>query len=181
MFVAGNRRWYAGTEQRASGSFLVLCLPRRPETQTEFACKAPKWHGVPCDGLLTAWAGELATCPKCGREWYAPPWSAPFDLLRCFVRHVRLEQCGHWMLGEMTVHGERIALSGTYGHDGLPVDVDRSTWEHGVPLPREIIDVYRTGGGHNSAGAEGPLVYEWARRNLKQLRAASRAVRATTT
>lgn len=117
--------------------------------------------------------------------------------LRAFVRHVRMDQCGHFMMGHVTVGGFRLALSGCYGHDGLPDDLDtyypkgwtypegtpyynryprmtsdekRALWDQLVPLPPELQDAFWSGGGHNDAGTEGPAIAAWARENLARLR-----------
>jgi len=183
MFINRSRRWCAGTEQRASGTFLLLCLPRTPAAPIKWKCPWTSYKGEE-DTLGRKCSTELvrstealavATCPGCGRVSREPHWHAGFKALRAFVRHVQLRQCGHWMMGDMAVHGERVALSGTYGGDGLPTEVSRETWEHGLPLPSALIETYRTAkGGHNSAGSEGQAIRDWAAKNLKGLRAASR-------
>lgn len=46
----------------------------------------------------------------------------PYAPLRVLVRKVAMRQCGHFMMGHTTILGERFSLSGTYGHDGLPLN-----------------------------------------------------------
>jgi len=183
MFITASKRWHAGTEQRASGSFLLLCLPKTPENQITWPCPWTVYdspedlRGHPCGTEMkrTTHMMLAATCPSCDKQSHEPSWHADFSDLRAFVRHTELRQCGHWMMGDMTVHGEKVALSGTYGGDGLPTEVKRETWEHGLPLPPELIETYRTAeGGHNCAGSEGQSIHDWAVENLKALRAASR-------
>lgn len=122
MYVGKQKGWYAGTEQRASGSFLIVLSK--------------------------------------GRE------------LRGIVRSVRMAQCGHFMMGRVTVAGESLSLSGTYGSDGLPLDGERypQTWDVAVPFPETLAEAFWKGGGHNCAGSEGPGVAQWARENERALR-----------
>lgn len=188
MFIASGRNWYAGTEQRSSGTFLLLCLPETPAEKIETPCPWPgnsEWakEGEPgnrCEGKATTWPAENFTCSVCGRDTIAHFWHAQFSDIRCFVRHVELHQCGHWMMGDMTVHGEKIILSGAYGDDGGPQAIRRKTWEKALPLPAELIEALKNGGGHNSFGTEGMSIRTWANENLKALRAASRKVRSAT-
>ena len=48
------------------------------------------------------------------------------DNLRAAVRHVRMRQCGHFMMAETRVGKHRLVLSGAYGGDGLPMSATRS-------------------------------------------------------
>jgi hypothetical protein len=94
--------------------------------------------------------------------------------LRCIVRHVRMRQCGHWMMASVRVGSERFVLSGTYGGDGLPIlDLDGRTerlWEKLHPLPADLTEAFWKGGGWNSAGSEGPALHAWGRQHLQELR-----------
>lgn len=111
--------------------------------------------------------------------------------LRALVRSVKMKQSGHFMvaLASVFVNGvtHEIWLSGTYGHDGLPIDTledkyDRVTgqwsvverwpglWDRLHPLPLALQECFWKGGGHNSAGSEGPEMVKWANRHLKELR-----------
>lgn len=97
----------------------------------------------------------------------------PGGELRAVVRHVRMEQVGQFMTGHAVVKGERVWVSGTYGHDGLPMDADKhpATWALAVKVPDELARFYWTDdSGHNSAGREGPSMRDWALANLKALR-----------
>lgn len=102
--------------------------------------------------------------------------------LRAAVRNVHLRQSGHFMTGfcVLTLRrgqdwiengytpraSQRVFVSGTYGHDGLPIDVDASYvpgfWEALVPLPPELVEKFWSGGGHNSAGTEAMDMFTWA-------------------
>ena len=117
--------------------------------------------------------------------------------LRVLVRHARLSQTGQFMMGHVDVVIPEprevlgITLSGTYGSDGLPIEVtlmreydlvegeakprDASAkaarlWEKLHPLPDELVVQFWKGGGHNSAGAEGPALHAWAKGREKELR-----------
>ena len=105
-----------------------------------------------------------------------PVWHAPFKEARAFVRHVKMEQCGHWMMGEIKVGSHKQRVSGTYGCDGLPDDVERWVWEAGVPIPEEIMETWAKGGGHNGAGDEALSISAWATDNIKALRKAGRTL-----
>ena len=114
-------------------------------------------------------------------QWSAGSFLAIFNKdsggeLRGCVKSVRLRQLGQWMMGEMWVRGIRVGLSGTYGSDGLPIDSEKLTqeaWDQLVVLPTELTDAFWRGGGHNSAGEEGPAMRVWARKNLAALRKAA--------
>lgn len=90
--------------------------------------------------------------------------------LRAVVRHVRMTQFGHFMMGTVQVGPKRLTLSGSYGSDGLPITVSDEVWERGIPLPDELYDAWSTGGGWNSAGSEAQAMRQWALENLKELR-----------
>jgi hypothetical protein len=83
--------------------------------------------------------------------------------LRGIVRQVAMHQCGHFMMGSARVGPVRLSLSGTYGSDGLPLTVDKATWECGTPVPDELEAKFWEGGGHNDAGSEGPDFFHWGR------------------
>lgn len=126
---------------------------------------------------------------KSGRTWYTRDGqraSGSFLLLvsrktdmgakeiRCFVRHVKLHQMGHWMMGYMHIGQRCVHLSGSYGADGLTKDVDDALFDAGVPLPPELREAWAHGDGWNSAGSEGPSIQAWALQNLNALRRAGR-------
>lgn len=91
--------------------------------------------------------------------------------IRAIVRHTRLSQLGHWMMGTIRVRGKSLGVSGAYGNDGLTMSVERSIYDRAVLLPEELHHQWNTGGGHNSAGSEAGAMRAWARENLGQLRA----------
>jgi hypothetical protein len=95
--------------------------------------------------------------------------------IRAMVRHVHLHQLGQFMMGTLRVFVSHrkvveVPLSGSYGGDGLLRTVPSEVFALGTPLPQELYDAWNKGGGHNSSGSEEPLMQEWARKNLKQLR-----------
>lgn len=167
MFIRSDRYGYIGTGQYASGLFLaVFCNANAP--------KLP--------------------------NGYKP--------LRAIVRKVALHQLGHFMMGRLTLMGHPFSLSGTYGSDGLPIEITTygrrnvppkpeefssleehqayydnlatipyetyemvpGLWERLHPLPDDLVAEFWNGGGHNSAGAEGLSMHEWASTNLETLR-----------
>lgn len=85
---------------------------------------------------------------------------------RGIVRKVALRQLGHWMMGTARIHGHSITVSGVYGGDGLLCRVPRDVFLKGVPLPDDLYEAWKNGGGHNSAGSEAPAMREWALRTL---------------
>ncbi len=113
--------------------------------------------------------------------------------LRAVVRHVRMSQCGHFMMGQVTLGGIELTLSGTYGNDGLPIHLPN---KHGiasddkdaalltsirllrqmVEVPAELCEAFWNGGGHNTGGSETPLLRKWAKENLAALRRPIRSV-----
>ena len=82
--------------------------------------------------------------------------------IRCLVRKVAMRQCGHWMMGAANLGGKWYTVSGSYGNDGLPMDVPMSIWEKGIKLPIELYQAWNIGEGHNGAGNEATLVRQWA-------------------
>jgi len=80
------------------------------------------------------------------------------------VRRCSLRQCGHFMMGHVKLGDQTITVSGTYGGDGLPMDLD-SVHEWNRPaltrMPPDIEEQFWKGGGWNDAGSEGPAVRLW--------------------
>jgi len=121
----------------------------------------------------------------------------PGGEIRALVRHVNMSQCGHFMMGRITIKDAdaraenepepeykpsywmrrvfdghyKLTLSGTYGQDGLTLDAERypGLWQRLHPMPADLQEVFWKGGGHNSAGSEGPAVAEWAKTNMGEL------------
>jgi hypothetical protein len=92
--------------------------------------------------------------------------------IRAAVRWAHLAQCGHFMMGSVRVGTARVVLSGTYGSDGLPTDCPTvELWERLYKVPPFLQRVFWAGGGHNSAGSEGPALHQWASEHLNELRA----------
>lgn len=91
--------------------------------------------------------------------------------IKAMVRHVRMHQCGHFMMARLKVDGTTIPLSGAYGGDGLTRTVPRDVFDrHGVELPAALYQAWNKGDGWNSAGTEAPDMRTWALENLKTLR-----------
>src|SRR3990167_5177387 len=88
---------------------------------------------------------------------------------RAFVCYTRMSQVGPWMMAQVKVVGHELTLSGAYGQDGLIMDVPRALWERATPLPAELYDMWKTGGGWNSAGSEAESMRQWARGNFDAL------------
>jgi len=152
VFVDSHRRWYdKDGQQHASGAFLWVVLPDKP------AWDDPNYSIDPIDG------------------WVSPIFHPPFKEARAFVRHVKMHQCGHFMMGSIQVGSHKQTISGTYGDDGLPDTVARHVWEVGVPVPEDIMETWaHSTSGHNGAGDEARAIYSWARENIKALRRAGR-------
>ena len=84
------------------------------------------------------------------------------DNFRALVRSVALSQLGNFMMGRARVFGRTVIVSGSYGHDGLPIDVESDIFARAVPVPRALYDAWNKGGGWNSAGNEAAAMRKWA-------------------
>ena len=92
--------------------------------------------------------------------------------IKCAVRKVAMRQCGQWMMGRVNIGGRWHTVSGDYGSDGLPMELDPDVYERlAVTLPADLYDEWNKGGGWNSAGREASNVRLWAIQNLDALRA----------
>lgn len=89
--------------------------------------------------------------------------------LRALIRHCTMKQMGHYMMGKVRIANETFTMTGTYGNSGLPKRIDPEIWENAVPLPEELYEAWKTGGGHNSAGSEAEAMHEWANQNFDEL------------
>lgn len=87
------------------------------------------------------------------------------------VRKVSMTQFGHFMMGFARIGSEKITVSGTYGSDGLTLDLNK--YEHLqkylVEMPSEFFEMWSKGGGHNSGGSESKVFRKWAVEHIKQL------------
>lgn len=91
--------------------------------------------------------------------------------IKCCVRKCALRQLGHWMMGRVAIYGQHYTVSGSYGHDGLPMSVSQEAYDRlTVILPPELQEAWNKGGGWNSAGSEAEAVRKWALANLDELR-----------
>ena len=89
--------------------------------------------------------------------------------LFAIVRTVALSQCGQFMMGTARVYGHSLVISGAYGSDGLPLNVDRlpepirdRVRAEMKPLPRHLYQLWADGGGWNGAGTEADGMRRWA-------------------
>lgn len=89
--------------------------------------------------------------------------------IRALVRKVALEQCGHFMMGKARAFGYSIRICGSYGNNGLPRDVPQKVYDKAYPIPDDLYDAWRTGGGWNSCGSEATMFRDWALKNLPNL------------
>jgi hypothetical protein len=79
------------------------------------------------------------------------------------------------MMGEIKVGGHKQTMSGAYGADGLPDRAPRRVWEAGVPVPKEVMEIWaKSTSGHNGPGDERGPIRRWANDNINLLRRAGR-------
>jgi hypothetical protein len=85
------------------------------------------------------------------------------------VRQVTLAQLGCWMMGKARIGDATLTVSGAYGADGLPMDLEtvppkmRPTL---VELPPDLQTAFWKQGGWNDAGGEAPAMREWAKKTF---------------
>ena len=146
---------------------------------TEQWCRGP---------FLLVFDHDKATKVEVGGKEYTP--------LRALVRLVSLHQLGHFMMGNARIvlganESLKLTLSGDYGHDGLPINIDTlrehllvngnvvssdvpekasKLWDRLHVLPPLLVKAFWDGGGHNAAGSEGPALHAWAVKNEAILR-----------
>ena len=96
-----------------------------------------------------------------------------FDWRRttAFVRHVRLEQLGHFMMGHAKLGGVTLTVSGPFGGDGNTMSFPPFMFNAGVPVPPELMDRW------NATDDGGHCLQAWAMDNLRDLRKAGRKLR----
>ena len=110
----------------------------------------------------------------CQPKWEDLPSGSPNPAglpIHAFVRHCKMSQCGHWMIGSVKIGSHKLTMSGAYGADGLPDSVPMEVYKAAIPLPQYLVDAWNNGGGWNSAGSEATLMREWALENLDFLQA----------
>jgi len=111
-----------------------------------------------------------------GTETYPEPHpetGRQLPILYAVVRSVTLSQCGHWMMGSLQLAGEAVTVSGAYGSDGLPGDLDKLSEAQRrllVEVPFDLAVEFWSGWGWNSAGKEAPAMRKWAQEHIRQLR-----------
>lgn len=76
------------------------------------------------------------------------------DNTRAFVCFTKMSPFGHFVMGKTHKFGQQFILSGSYGQDGLIMDVETDIFEKCHKLPEELFDKWAHGGGWNSAGNE---------------------------
>jgi len=155
MFIKQSRSGYGrGGEQFARGKFLAL-----------FSHNPFKWEDENNKPHFKVPAYYLEQCPVHGGEWRTMP-SALNRKLYALVRHTSLRQVGHFMMGTINIGGQRITVSGSYGANGLPMDVEKidpaNRWRL-VEVPAAIAEIFwNSSDGWNGAGSEGPIIRQWA-------------------
>ena len=85
------------------------------------------------------------------------------------ARSVKLTQTGHFMMGHTSLSGGLITLSGPYGGDSLPRDIDalpQLVRDSLVRLPDELYQAWNNDADH--------LIQQWAVKNEKALAKAGR-------
>lgn len=113
-------------------------------------------------------------CEPCKQTGYLGPSGkmvkyVHHNEIRALVRKVAMHQCGHFMMGTARAFGHKLTLSGSYGSNGLTVEVPREVFEKAVPIPQELHDLWNKGDGWNGAGNEARAMQEWALANLDKL------------
>lgn len=118
-------------------------------------------------------------------SWYG----GPRPQIRCLVRQVSYHQFGHFMMGEVKVKVNNvtypIALSGTWGHDGLPIrmkeyqpgdeaypagfkDKYPGLWNRLHVLPKDLTEAFWSMHDEDSVAALN--IRSWARGHIDTLR-----------
>lgn len=86
--------------------------------------------------------------------------------LWALIRSCSLHQCGHFMMGTIRVGGVSITVSGSIGHDGLPLDLQAVPADYRdrlIEVPEDVATAYWTDDtGHNDVGAVRPTLQSWA-------------------
>lgn len=173
MFVKQSQRGCnRNGEQFARGSFLAVFAHNqfKAEEQANRPVYGPiLWPWIKADRTkVCTCAGEAyyyqKSCPVHSSEYVIPEVDG--KKLYGIVRHCSLSQCGHWMMGTISIAGQPITVSGTYGDDGLPMDYENLSLEARsklVEIPKNVQDAFWSGGGWNSSGSEAPAMREWAK------------------
>lgn len=199
MYIENPRRSYTRDGQQRTRAALFLILVDLGMTDVLETCKECHGTGQGVrEGMTTPTPCNHCTRIKCelcgGKGWtyneatdehakQCEPCKGSGDLgpsgmarrfifnkeIRALVRRVALHQLGHFMMGQVTILGHDIPISGTYGSDGLPRSVPQEVFDIAVPIPQELHDAWNKGGGWNSAGSEAQAMVDWARVNLDKL------------
>lgn len=94
-----------------------------------------------------------------------PQGKSGADNTYAIVRKVALRQLGHFMMGRAKIGKAWVTVSGAYGNDGLPMDVETLPAD-AKRLPPELYDAWNNGGGWNSAGSEATAMRAWANKEF---------------
>jgi hypothetical protein len=171
MFITSKRSGYTRRgEQHCSGKFLVLFS--HDDSMAEEEANTPVL-GPPAPYWRVGKGLGKGECTCAGEPWYyakscmvhASTYVYPQvdgRKLYAIVRHARLRQLGHFMMGSISIgggwKGYSLTVSGTYGGDGLPCSYEKvppHLRHHLIEVPQAVADQYWEGkGGWNSAGSE---------------------------
>jgi hypothetical protein len=150
-----GHRYYKGTEQYCSKAPFLILMNCNKRWAEEYEGKKAYLNACPvCPHRDTCQPEELSP-KKLGRSRFK-------EKIRGIIRKVALHQLGHFMMGTARIKNHSITLSGSYGGDGLPKDVDPDIYILGTVLPDELREAWNTGGGWNSCGTEAPAMVKWA-------------------
>ena len=149
MFLTG-RSYYQGTSQACDGRFLMV-FSKTGSSELRVLVRRAEMRQ----------SGHFMTCFVNVKSEHAKAEADPELKRPEVIRGVQHVYDGYF----------HIWLSGAYGHDGLPIDADQypGLWEHLHPVPADLTEAFWKGGGHNSAGSEGPQMKEWAESKIKEL------------
>lgn len=109
-------------------------------------------------------SNQFKRAEETGRDWREHPKELRRKLYAT-VRYCHLKQFGHWMMGTVSIGGSRVTVSGAYGGDGLPMDLEKlpeTARSRLVEVPADLAEKFWNGGGHNSAGTEADAMRTWA-------------------
>jgi hypothetical protein len=170
MFIKAKGGYDSHGEQFAKGKFLAV-FSHNSYMAEEQANRAV--YG-PVDIIETRRGKSACTCAGHPIYWQksCPTHAADYVIpkvdghkLYAIVLDCSMRQCGPWMMGSINIAGQRITVSGAYGHDGLTCDYEKLTpaaREKLVEVPQVLAETFWNGGGHNSSGKEAPAMRDWA-------------------
>lgn len=161
MFLS-CRSWYARTEQRASGPFLIL-FAHDGHRRTSPAAK----HPVP----------ELRALVRYARMSQLGNFMMASVTVSVGTTKHEIVLSGTYgadglpkEMTEVDVHAPLVSGQGLPTKERWP-----GLWERLHPVPEDLQDAFWAGGGHNTSGTEGPALRSWARNNRVRLSRLRRA------